>query len=102
MRSAVWEIETLRQVVFRDLALAPNRVECRWRSLQVLRGAFAGNWMDDTLHKVKDIKTLEIWGIRNASHHAVLSLNLPHFSRLVDPVDSFDTLRPPSTSHISP
>ena len=62
--------------------MAPNRVECRWRSHQVLRGAFSGNWMDDTLHKVKDIKTLEIWGIRNASHHAVLSLNLPHFSRL--------------------
>ena len=68
-------------MVFRDLALAPNRVQCRWRSLQVLRGAFAGNWMDDTLHKVKDIKTLEIWGI-NASSHEVLSLNLPQFSRL--------------------
>ena len=37
--------------------------------------------MDDTLHKVKDIKTLEIQEI-NASHHEVLSLNLPQFSRL--------------------
>ena len=81
MTSAVREIETLRQVFFSVGASLPNRVECRWRSLQVLRGAFAGNWMDDTLHKVKDIKTLEIWGI-NASSHEVLSMNLPQFSRL--------------------
>ena len=80
--SAVWEIETLRQVFFPRGALAPNRVQCRWRSLQVLRGARAGNWMDDTLHKVKDIKTLEIWKIDDSQHHEVLSLNLPHFSRL--------------------
>ena len=81
MTSAVWEIETLRQVFFPYGALAPNRVQCRWRSLQDLRGASANNWMDDTLHKVKDIKTLEISKI-NASHHEVLSLNLPQFSRL--------------------
>ena len=81
MTSAVWEIETLRQVVFPHGAWAPSRVQCRWRSLQVLRGAKAGKWMDDTLHKVKDIKTLQIWDI-NASHHKVLSLNLPQFSRL--------------------
>ena len=81
MTSAVWEIETLRQLFFPYWALAPNRVQCRWRSLQVLHGAIAGNWMDDTLHKVKDIKTLEIWGI-DASHHEVLSLNLPQFSCL--------------------
>ena len=83
MTSAVWEIETLRQVFFPYLALAPNRVQCRWRSLQVLRWASGGypDWMYDTLHKVKDIKTLEIWGI-NASHHEVLSLNLPQFLRL--------------------
>ena len=79
--SAVWEIETLRQVVFPFGALAPNRVQCCWRSLQVLSWPRAGIWMDDTLHKVKDIKTLDIWGI-NASHHGVLSLNLPQFSRL--------------------
>ena len=83
MTSAVWEIETLRQVVFPHGALAPNRVQCRWRSLQVLHWVSdeCPDWMDDTLHKVKDIKTLEIWRI-NASHHKVLSLNLPHFSRL--------------------
>ena len=81
MTSAVWEIETLRQVFFPHAALAPNRVQCRWRSLQVLRGASADNWMDDTLHKVKDIKTLAIGSI-NDSHHVVLSLNLPQFSRL--------------------
>ena len=82
--SDVWEIETLRQVFFPHGALAPNRVQCRWRSLQVLRwpsDLYPPDWMDDTLHKVKDIKTLEIWRI-NASHHAVLSLNLPQFSRL--------------------
>ena len=79
--SAIWEIETLQQVFFPYFAEAPNRVQCRWRSLQVLHGLGAGNWMDDTLHKVKDIKTLGILGI-NASHHEVLSLNLPHFSRL--------------------
>ena len=78
MTSAVWEIETLRQVFFPEGASFPK---CRWRSLQVLRGTSAGNWMDDTLHKVKDIKTLELWRI-NASHHEVLSSNLPHFSRL--------------------
>ena len=82
MTSAVWEIETLRQVFFPYRAFAPNRVQCRWRSLQVLRWASAGNWMDDTLHKVKDIKTLEISEISNASHQRVLSLNLPQFSRL--------------------
>ena len=81
----VWEIETLRQVFFPYGASLPNRVQCRWRYLQVLRwissGSSAGNWMDDTLHKVKDIKTLEISEI-NAYHHEVLSLNLPQFSRL--------------------
>ena len=82
MTCTVWEIETLRQVFFPYLASLPNRVQCRWRSLQVLRGAFAGNWMDDTLHKVKDIKTLEITRISIDSHHKVLSLNLPQFSRL--------------------
>ena len=81
MTSVVWEIETLRQVFFPFGVLAPNRVQCRWRSLQVLRWPLAGNWMDDTLHKVKAIKTLEIWGI-NASHHEVLSSNLPEFSHL--------------------
>ena len=81
MTSAVWEIETLRQVFFPRGALAPNRVQCRWRSLQVLRGASADNWMDDTLHKVKDIKTLNLVRI-DASHYAVLSSNLPQFSRL--------------------
>ena len=81
MISAVWEIETLRQVFFPFEPLVPNSVQCRWRSLQVLHGADSGNWMDDTLHKVKDIKSLEI-GIIDASHHAVLSLNLPQFSRL--------------------
>ena len=81
MTSAVREIETLRQVFFSVGASLPNRVQCRWRSLQVLRGAFAGNWMDDTLHKVKDIETLEILHI-DAFHHEVLSLNLPQFSRL--------------------
>ena len=84
MTSAVWEIETLRQVFFPRGALAPNRVQCRWRSLQVLRWPshiYPPDWMEDTLHNVKDIKTLEIWRI-NASHHEVLSLNLPHFSRL--------------------
>ena len=79
--SAVWEIESLRQVFFPLFTSFPNRVKCRWRSLQVLHGAKAGKWMDDTLHKVKDIKTLDISRI-NASHHAVLSLNLPQFSRL--------------------
>ena len=80
MTSAVWEIETLRQVFFPKGAWLPK---CRWRSLQVqvLHGASDGNWMDDTLHNVKDIRTLEIWGI-GASHHEVLSSNLPHFSRL--------------------
>ena len=81
MTSAVWEIETLRQVFFPCEAVAPSRVQCRWRSLQVLRGAKAGKWMDDTWHKVKDIKTLDLGRI-DASHHAVLSLNLPQFSRL--------------------
>ena len=81
MTGAVWEIETLRQVVFPQLALAPNRVQCRWRSLQVLRWARAGNWMDDTLPKVKDIKILDLRGI-DASHHKVLFLNLRQFSRL--------------------
>ena len=83
MTSAVWEIETLRQVFFPYRALAPSRVQCRWRSLQVLRWPSHGDpdWMDATLHKVKDIKTLEIWGI-NDSHHRALSLNLPKFSRL--------------------
>ena len=83
MTSVVWEIETLRQVFLPYRALAPNRVQCRWRSLQVLRWASHRfpDWMDDTLHMVKDIKTLEIWAI-NASHHEVLSLNLPQFSRL--------------------
>ena len=81
MTSAVWEIETLRQVFFPRGALAPNRVQCRWRYLQVLCGAQAGKWMDDTLHKVKDIKTLDLRRI-DASHHEVLSLNLPQFSRL--------------------
>ena len=81
MTSAVWEIETLRQVFFPVGVLAPSRVQCRWRSLQVLCGARVGSWMDDTLHKVKDIKTLELYSI-SASHHKVLSLNLPQFSRL--------------------
>ena len=81
MTSAVWEIETLRQVYFSIFAFPSRRVQCRWRSLQVLRGASAGNWIDDTLHKVKDIQALELRGI-SASHHAVLSLNLPQFSRL--------------------
>ena len=84
MTSAVWEIETLRQVFCPIWALAPNRVQCCWRSLQVLcwpSNTYPPDWMDDTLHKVKDIKTLEIWGI-NVSHHEVLSLNLPQFSRL--------------------
>ena len=83
MTSAVWEIETLRQVFFPFLAWAPNRVQCRWRFLQVLRWASHRfpDWMDDTLHMVKDIKTLEIWAI-NASHNEVLSWNLLHFLRL--------------------
>ena len=84
MTSAVWEIETLRQVFFPHTASAPNRVQCRWRSLQVLRWAnqiYHPDWMDDTLHKVKDIKTLEIRRITD-SHHEVLSLNLPQFSHL--------------------
>ena len=83
MTSAVWEIETLRQVFFPHAASAPNRVQCRWKSLQVLRWVCIGDpdWMDDTLPKVKDIKTLEIWQISD-SHHEVLSLNLPEFSRL--------------------
>ena len=83
MTSVVWEIETLRQVFFPLEASFPNRVQCRWRSLQVLHWPSQEDpdWMDDTLHKVKDIKSLEICGI-NPSHHAVLSLNLPHFSRL--------------------
>ena len=79
--SAVWEIETLRQVFFPREASFPNRVQCRWRSLQVLRGANSSNWMDDTLRKVKDIKTLEIQRIID-SHLEVLSLNLPQFSCL--------------------
>ena len=81
MTSAVWEIETLRQLFFPYAAWVRNRVQCRWRSLQVLRGASAGNWLDDTLHKVKDLQALELHGI-SVSSHAVLSLNLPQFSRL--------------------
>ena len=84
MTCTVWEIESLRQVFFPYGAWAPKRVQCRWRSLQVLRWTshiFAPDWMDDTLHSMKDIKTLDLRRIDD-SHHAVLSLNLPHFSRL--------------------
>ena len=81
MTSAVWEIQTLRQVFFPTNASIPNMVQRCWRSLQVLSLAAADDWMDGSLHQMKDIKTLEIWQI-DAPHHKVLSLNLPQFSRL--------------------
>ena len=81
MTSAVWEIETLRQVFFPLEVLAPNRVQCRWKSLQVLSSAWTGNWMNDGLHKLKDIQTLDL-SLIDASSHAVLSSTLPQFSRL--------------------
>ena len=78
---AVGEIENLRQVFFPMGGGLPDKVRCRWRSLQVLSCARAGHWMNGSLHSMKDIRTLDIRGI-GASHHAVLSLNLPQFSRL--------------------
>ena len=81
MTSAVWEIETLRQVFFPNCASLPKMVQCSWRSLQVLSCAKAGDWMDGSLHKMKDIKTLEILLI-DAFHYEVLSSYLPQFSRL--------------------
>ena len=81
MTSAVWEIETLRQVFFPNRASLPNMVKCSWRSLQVLSCAKAGDWMDGSLQKMKDIQTLYIWSI-SPCNHAALSLNLPQFSRL--------------------
>ena len=81
MTSAVWEIETLRQLFFTRFASVHKMVQCRWRSLQVLACAWAGPWMNGSLHNMKDIKTLDLRGI-DASSHAVLSLNLPQFSRL--------------------
>ena len=81
MTSAVWEIETLRQLFSPRYAKIHYMGQCRWRSLQVLSMAATDDWMDDSLHQIKDITTLEIWQI-NAFDHAVLSLNLPQFSIL--------------------
>ena len=81
MTSAVWEIETLRQVFFPTNASIPYMGQCRWRSLQVLCGANAEDLMNESLHQMKEIKTLEILHI-DAFHNEVLSLYLPQFSHL--------------------
>ena len=81
MTSAVWEIETLRQVFLPTNASIPYMGQCRWRSLQVLCGANAEDLMNESLHQMKEIKTLEILHI-DAFHNEVLSLYLPQFSHL--------------------